>query len=94
MSKTTYVSNIFTFFSASVISSVGLVLGLVILEAIIPIWNQVLRMERLLSTGLGRELTKIRNPSAFPRYSRNFESESTLPLGGKFEFELAQKSVS
>ena len=56
-----YLSNIFTFFSASVISSVGLVLGLVILEAIIPIWNQVLRMERPLSTGLGRRMTKIRN---------------------------------
>ena len=81
---------VFTFFSASVISSVGLVLGLVILEAIIPIWNQVLRMERPLSTGLGREMTRIRKLSTFLRNSRNFESESTLPLGGKFEFEFGQ----
>ena len=54
-----YKSNIFTFFWASVISVTSA--GLVILEAINPMWNQVLRMERPFCTGFRREMTKIRN---------------------------------
>ena len=48
-------------------------------------------MERPLSENVGREMTKIRNLSVFLGISRNFESGSTLPLGGKFEFEFGQK---
>ena len=48
-------------------------------------------MERPISKNVGREMTKIRNLSVFLGISRNFESGSTLPLSGKFEFEFGQK---